>query len=168
LRNFGAVPKHCPQHRELRSRLRQLIATKLKQLVENRMQRHLVALPCFKKRPACRPRTGTRGEIGGGQPPRHAQAKERHVGSQRKHNHDRIVGALGRIEDIKPPPQPAGLDPDDRIDLWIDIGIAPQGLHRNGVTFDAVAFAGERLLNDEAQERREPVRTSERGACGDT
>ncbi|MEA2907124.1 MAG: hypothetical protein QOI12_4511 [Alphaproteobacteria bacterium] len=85
----------------------------------------------------------------------------RHVASERELNHHRIVGALISVVAIEPPPQPARLHPDDRIDARVEIRGAAKRLDRDGIALDAPARASERLMHDVAEEGGEPGRGDE-------
>lgn len=54
----------------------------------------------------------------------------------------------------EPPPQSSRFDTHERIGLRIEVGRAAEHFDGNRVTLEALAVAGERLLDDEAQELR--------------
>ena len=60
----------------------------------------------------------------------------------------------------------APADADDRVDLWIESGIAAERLDADRIALEAGAAAGQRFFDDEAQERAE-LRRAAKGLARD-
>ena len=94
-----------------------------------------------------------------------APPEGRHVRAARQIDDDRIGRAGARVIALDGAPQPRRLDPHDRIELRVELGVAPEHLDADGVGFDAVGLAVQHRLDDEAQERAELRRAAEHVAA---
>ena len=94
-----------------------------------------------------------------------APPEGRHIRAARQIDDDRIGGAGARVIAFDRAPQPGRFDPYDRIELRVELGVAPQHLDTDGVGLDAVGLAVQHRFDDEAQERAELWRTAEHVAA---
>ena len=75
------------------------------------------------------------------------------------------VGAGARVIALDRAPQPGRLDPHDRIELRVELGVAAEHLDADGVGLDAVGLAVQHRLDDEAQESAKLRRAAEHVAA---
>jgi hypothetical protein len=94
-----------------------------------------------------------------------ASTERRDIAPARKRDHDAVVVARSGVVAFKSSPQASGFHAHDGIGLRIEGVVAPERADRDAVSLDAVGLPGKRLLNDEAQERRQSRRGAKIQAC---
>ena len=81
--------------------------------------------------------------------------EDRRISSAWQLDEQRVVEALARVVALEGSPQARCLDANDRVDLRVEAGIAPERLHRDRVALEARTATAQGLLDDEAQKGAE-------------
>src|SRR5271163_1360268 len=95
-----------------------------------------------------------------------APAERRHIAATRQIDADGILVAKFGVIAIDGPAQPGRLDPHDRIDLRIELGVAPEDFNADRIGLDTAAVAREHRFDDEAKESAELRRAAEDATRG--
>ena len=94
-----------------------------------------------------------------------AGPEDRHIRAARQIDDHRIGGARTGVIAFDRSPQPGRFDADDRIELRVELGVAPQHLDTDGVGLDAAGSAVQHRLDDETQESAKLGRAAEHVAA---